>query len=635
MDARGHRGAAAVSRRTSHIRIDRMAMTGPDKQTVDVRFVDGVNIVWGASNAGKSFIRKSIDYVFGGEKVDIPKEGIGYDNFIVWLTVPEAGQVSLRRSVHGGDIYLAREHSESVDPTSHRYEELKATHVHSPNVSKFLLQESGFRDARLLKNEQAEKSPFSLRLLIRYLIVDETRMIDQKSILLHHHITVTSEDKGLIKFLLTGIDGSSVEQVRSGDQLKAAKEGKIELLSKLAERVRARINTDRSDDDVEGMLSISKETRDDLQTVLTRRQESLDTLTARVNAETSALVKEETEISDISTMIVRFEELASIFASDLNRLSGLEEGGFLLQKFAKMNCPVCGAAPEHQHHDHGLGDQELHRVAAEAEIAKIRREETELTNTIIGAESERQLRLEDVNEILRRRSEAQRPLDEAKLLETSARSVFSEAVERVQDLEAEANNRRLLASYDAEILEVSNQRVQLRQRAAGLDLNLNLTPSEANELCKVIKQVLKAWNYPGGEAVHFDPQEQDIVVDGNHRRNNGAGIRAILHAAFKVALLIYCKDTGRPHPGFIVLDSPLLAYRPADETNKLGDLTEEELAIQRADLASHFYAHLHGLRDHAQFIVIENHKSDQQVVEPYPNTRFTRNPDLGRVGFFG
>jgi hypothetical protein len=460
-------------------------------------------------------------------------------------------------------------------------------------------------------------------------------MIDEKSILLHHNMTVTAEDKSLIKFLLTGIDGSSVEQVRSGDQLKAAKDAKIELLSKLAERVRGKIDAERSDDEVEDLLSVSKQERDDLQTVMIQRQEALDALTTRVKAETSALLAEESEIADVSAMILRFEELASIFTSDLNRLSGLEEGGFLLQKFAKMNCPVCGAAPEHQHHDHGFGDLELHRIAAEAEMAKIRRDETELSNTIAGAEVERRLRLEDVESILSRRSEAQGLLDEAKDLETNARSIFAQAADRAQKLEEELNDRRLLSSYEAEIEEVSKQRVQSRQRAAGLDLNLNLTPSEANELSKVTKQVLKAWNYPGGEAVHFDPQEQDIVVDGKNRRNNGAGIRAILHAAFKVALLVYCKDTGRPHPGFIVLDSPLLAYRPADETEKYGEVTEEELELRRANLAAHFYAHLHGLRDRAQVIVIENHKSDQQVVAPYPNTRFTLNPNLGRVGFFG
>lgn len=617
----------------SHIRIDRVAMTGPQKKTVDVPFVEGVNIVWGASNAGKSFIRKSIDYIFGGEKVDIPAEGIGYDNFIVWLSTPTVGPITLRRSVHGGDIYMAHGHADSVNSNSPGYEELKATHVQSPNVSKFVLQQSGFREARLLKNERAEKSPFSLRVLIRYLIVDETRMIDEKSILLHHNTTVTAEDKTLIKFLLTGVDGSSVEQVRSGDQLKAARDAKVELLSQLADKIRKKISLERSNIELENMLAIADQERDDLQRIMIDRQDAIDVLAAQVRAKTSALSDEETEIANLSTMIVRFEELSSIFASDLDRLSGLEEGNFLLQKFAQMNCPICGAAPEHQYLHRDLGSIELQRIAVEAEIAKIRREETELANTLAEAKDERTRRQIEAERILGARAKVQQALDRAMGLETSARVTFAKSNERVRELEKEMDDRRLLASYETEIEEVSRQRVASRQRAAGL--NLDLTASEANELSKVIKRVLKAWNYPGGEAVHFSLQEQDIVVDGKNRRNNGAGIRAILHAAFKVALLVYCREAGRPHPGFILLDSPLLAYRPADETKGFGALTEEELEVQRANLAAHFYEYLNGLQNFAQIIVIENHKSDQAVVAPYPNTQFTRNPKLGRAGFFG
>ncbi|CDZ62169.1 Conserved phage-associated protein [Neorhizobium galegae bv. orientalis] len=618
----------------SYIRIDRLAMTGPDKKTMDVRFSGGVNVIWGASNAGKSFVRRAIDYVLGAEKLDVPDEGIGYDNVIMWLTTPKAGPVSLRRSVHGGDIYFALGHSDSVVPNDRGYDALKASHVQSPNVSKFILQESGFREARLLKNERAEKSPFSLRGLVRYLIVDETKIIEEKSILLHHNTTVTAEDKSLIKFLLTGVDGSSVEQVRSGEQLKAAKDAKLELLSQLAEKVRGRIDSKRSDDDIDELLVIAAEERDSLHEVMIQRQEAIDALTADVRVETMALSAEESEVAEISAMIVRFEELANIFASDLDRLSGLEEGGFLLQKFAEMSCPVCGAAREHQHHDHGLGDIGLQRTAAEAEIAKIRREEAELTSTVEEAKVERRLRLEEVEGIRGRRAAKQRLLDDAMDVETSARSIYAKAADRVRELEKELGDRQLLASYEIEIGEVSRQRVATRQRAEGLDLNFNLTTSEANELSKVIKRVLKAWNYPGGEAVHFSPEEQDIVIDGKNRRNNGAGIRAILHAAFKVAVLLYCKEAGRPHPGFLVLDAPLLAYRPADEVTKYGALTKEELDIQRADLAGHFYAHLHSLRDSAQVIVVENHKSDQHVVAPYSNIHMTRNPDLGREGFF-
>ncbi|MCP1240300.1 hypothetical protein NKW44_11430 [Acetobacter lovaniensis] len=617
----------------SHIRIDRVAMTGPHKKTVEISFLDGVNIVWGASNAGKSFVRKSIDYVFGGDKVDVPTEGIGYDNFVVWLSTPNAGPITLRRSVHGGDIYMALGHANFVNSDSPGYEEMKATHVQSENVSRFVLQQSGFREARLLKNERAEKMPFSLRVLIRYLIVDEARMIDEKSILLHHNRTVTAEDKTLIKFLLTGVDGSSVEQVRSGDQLKAARDAKVELLSQLADKVREKIKSDRSDTELERMLAIAEDERDNLQRITVGRQDAIDFLAAQVRADTSALSGEETEIADLSTMIVRFEELNSIFASDLDRLSGLEEGNFLLQKFSEMNCPICGAAPEHQHLHYDFGSIELQRIAAEAEIAKIRREETELANTLTEAKEERRRREIEVEKIRGARTENQRALDEAMGLETSARVTFAKSTERVRELEKEMDDRRLLASYETEIEEVSRQRVASRQRAAGL--NLDLTASEANELSKVIKRVLKAWNYPGGEAVHFSTQEQDIVVDGKNRRNNGAGIRAILHAAFKVALLVYCRETGRPHPGFIVLDSPLLAYRPADEKKELGELTEEDFEVQRANLAAHFYEHLHSLQNFAQIIVIENHKSDQAVVAPYPNIQFTRNPSLGRAGFFG
>jgi hypothetical protein len=616
----------------SHIRIDRVAMTGPQKKTVEISFDDGVNIIWGASNAGKSFLRKSIDYIFGGDKVDVPAEGIGYDNFIVWLSTPKAGQITLRRSVHGGDIYMASGHADSVNLKSPGYEELKATHVQSANISKFVLQQSGFREARLLKNERAEKSAFSLRVLIRYLIVDETRMIDEKSILLHHNTTVTAEDKTLIKFLLTGVDGSSVEQVRSGDQLKAARDAKVELLSQLADKVRRKINPDRTEIELERLLAIAEQERDDFQRNMIDRQDAIDLLRAQVRKTTTALLDEETEIAELSTMIVRFEELSSIFASDVDRLSGLEEGNFLLQKFSMMNCPVCGAVPEHQHLHHDLASIELQRVAAEAEIAKIRREETELENTLIEAKDERRRREIEVESILGARAAIQIALDNAMGLETSARVTFTESTERVRELEKEMDDRRLLASYETEIEDVSLQRVASRQRATGL--NLNLTASEANELSKVIKRVLNAWNYPGGEAVHFSVQEQDIVVDGKNRRNNGAGIRAILHAAFKVALLVYCRETNRPHPGFIVLDSPLLAYRPADETKGLGDLTEDELKVQRANLAAHFYQHLHSLQSFAQIIVIENHKSDQAVVAPYPNTQFTGNPNLGRSGFF-
>lgn len=619
----------------SHIRIDRLAMTGPEKKTVYVSFVDGVNIVWGASNAGKSFVRKSIDYVLGGESFNLPKEGIGYDNFVLWVTTPKTGTVSLRRSVHGGDIYMGRGHVDAVVPGSTGYvETLKATHApQSPNVSKYILGESGFRPAMLLKNERAQKSPFSLRTLARYLIVNETRMIDEKSVLLAHSSTVTSEDKSLIKFLLTGVDGASVEEVRSGDQLRAARDGKVELLSSMADRLRQKIDRAISEEDIEdGLESTSRECANLLE-VLSERQDRLDEFRNRARTLQDSIDGQEAAIAEVEALILRFEELRFIYASDADRLAGLEEGAFLFQKFTKMNCPLCGASPEHQSHDHGLALVDGQRAAVEAELGKIERELHELRMATEEAREEVRLRRAYVDNLADEGVELNERIADASSAETSARELFADASAKMEALRKEQSSRRLLASYESEIDQILASPVNSRQRAANLDLSLDLTTSEANELSKVVKDVLRLWNYPGAEAVHFSSSDQDLVVDGKQRKDNGAGIRAILHSAFKVAVLLYCQQKHRPHPGFMILDAPLLAYRAAEET-RYGSVSPEELQLRKADLAGNFYRHLHSLSGRAQFIVIENHKSDQDVVKPYPNHQFTLNPALGRTGFF-
>lgn len=613
--------------------IDQLMFTGPERDPVSVQFKSGVNIIWGASNTGKSFIRKSIDYLLGGERPTLPPEGKGIDNFFLWLTLPGDQKITLRSSAFGGDIYKAEGHLQSVDHASPGYEVFSRKHVTSPNVSRFLLSSVGYREAQLLKNERAEKTPFSLRVVMRYLLIDETRMIDEKSLLLAHNHQVTSEDKGLLKFLLTGVDGSSIAQVRSGEQLKAAKEGQIELLSQMVEQLREVIDETVETASVVADLSTAEREMADLLDVVEERQSTLDALVLEERRLSDDIQSYYARIAELNALKVRFDELARVYASDIDRLNGLEEGGFLLQRFATINCPLCGASPDHQKHDHGLGGIEEQRHAVELEIEKIRFEANELATAINDADVE-------ILEVERLTGVAGDKLNrvslarvEATQSEVSARSIFLSATERCEKLESDLDNRRRMAELEVRIARVKATTARSRQRADGIDVNLNLSDSESHELSTVVKQVLKAWNYPGAETLYFEKGDQDIVVDGKCRRDNGAGVRALLHAAFKIGVLVYCIEKGRPHPGFVILDSPLFAYRPAEE-ERFEDLADDELELRKADVATHFYRYLQGMADQAQFIVIENHKSDQNVVKPYSNFQFTKNPRIGRPGLF-
>lgn len=107
--------------------------------------------------------------------------------------------------------------------------------------------------------------------------------------------------------------------------------------------------------------------------------------------------------------------------------------------------------------------------------------------------------------------------------------------------------------------------------------------------------------------------------------HKGKGLRAITHAAVKIGLMKFCRERDLPHPGFVVLDSPLLAYwKPEGDDDDL----------RGTDLKEMFYRYLLGLHKDNQVIIVENQHPPDFVYEEGNVTVFTKNPHQGRYGFF-
>ena len=150
------------------------------------------------------------------------------------------------------------------------------------------------------------------------------------------------------------------------------------------------------------------------------------------------------------------------------------------------------------------------------------------------------------------------------------------------------------------------------------------------EFSSELAQRLGAWGFPEADRVRYDRPQQDIQAGDQFRSANGKGVRAILHAAFTLGLAQYCFDRDMAHPGFVVLDSPLVTYRPPDTPAVDAELVDESLpqgiveAFYR-DLQSHF---------DGQVIVMENLDPTETLDEHSMDVPFTKRRDSGRYGFF-
>ncbi len=153
----------------------------------------------------------------------------------------------------------------------------------------------------------------------------------------------------------------------------------------------------------------------------------------------------------------------------------------------------------------------------------------------------------------------------------------------------------------------------------------DLSTMVAEEFAVQVETVLKAWNFPGAERVHFDAKSRDLIIAGKARGARGKGLRAITHAGFTIGLLDYCKVKDTPHPGFVILDSPLLAYRAPEG---------KEDDLRGTDLDERFYDYLAGLPEDRQVIIVENVDPPAAIKARPQVIMFSGNPHTGRYGFF-
>ena len=553
--------------------------------------------------------------------------------------MPQNEKVTLQRSTRGGDLllfsgFLSESQANAAEGTelkSKAQATRKRGKPSAQNLSQYILEKVGIQSAKVARNEQGETNQVSLRMLSPYMMVAETEMISEASPLAQRGSRLASVDKSLFRFLVSGKDDTSIIAVRSADKLRANRDGKLELLQELLDAGADKLKDQPSFSELEAQASSLQNSIDQSQEQLATTQSELDRLQVERRRLHEQRSDEATKASELRAMLVRFEELGTVYASDIERLEGLDEAGFLTDKLSQANCPLCGADPEFQTHSHGLDQIASQRTAIGQEIQKIQARQSELQVEVYGLIYDVTALNESIQMINSDIKSNEASITRLRPKEGNQRRQFQRSVAQLAKNDAAIATHTQLAGYE-DLRESYSAQTFSKQKADGLKLGIETHYSA--QFSQTVQLILEAWNFPDVGVVSYSDSNQDIIVNGRERHDNGKGVRAILHSAFKVGLALHCKNKGLAHPGVLVLDSPLVTYRGPLQFEKYGELREDEKRLQATSLNSAFYTHLSEAFFNQQVIVLENQDPPSGVSDHANIVMFGGEKGIGREGFF-
>jgi len=611
---------------THGLRFRYLTFLGPNREPAGIEFGPGLNLIYGASNTGKSFIVDTMDFMLGG-KLALRDFGerVGYDRILLAIETLDGQSFTIHRSSQGG-IFTVYEGLHQTLPTGGGVEFAESHSDRSEeNLSSYLLSKVGLSKRRLRRNKRGNTQSLSFRNLARLMIVNEEEIIQQRSPLSDGGYIADTANTSVFKLLLTGVDDSALGKGATATPEETSREAQVELLDSLIKDMQHQVR------DLAGAPAELENQLDRLDGTMNKQAQQLAISESHYREvagnrrdRLKKLEDANNRLTEVRSLVDRFRLLDQHYESDIGRLEGIAEAGTLFSAYTEGDCPVCGASPDAHKKGTGCdGDVDAVVAAAKAESAKVLSRRAELQETVKGLVREAKSFERRIPKI---ESEAHEFSLEIETIIAPQMRAMRSAYGELADKKVEV--REALGLYRTQ-KDFEDRRLKLLEEEGATgnlaNVDVELSTATVDKFAELVLSILKQWHFPDVDRVHFDLKTRDLVINGKQRTSYGKGLRAITQAAFSIGLLEFCRENETPHPGIVMLDSPLLSYREPD--SQADDLSG-------TDVNSHFYSYLAALKADRQIVIIENTDPPANIQASAQATRFTGNPAVYRTGLF-
>lgn len=593
----------------SRLILKKLVLTGNGKRDAVINFHEGLNVIAGASDTGKSFAFECINFILGSSEVpSCPPEAKGYQT--VYMEIKDSCQqeiFTLKRDFSKDDnksIFIC--YSEYKDIGQSTFEKLSAIHKAKKSLSKKLLDMCDCPYETVIGNKtKGTSQSFTFRSFIPMIMMGELRVTEKHSAIYRMNPKGSNFATAELTSFQTVISGNDYEKIDKKDNLeivKAKLRGQIEELSHMIDELRIENANLEAKNEIKDGLYLTKKIKE--------INEFIDCKNEEVKKYEIEFEQLQMESDDIKRKIYRlndnidkFHLLKKNYLSDLERLEFIFDAHDLTQQLVDVECPICHS---HMQVEEAESSNDYF-IALSSEMTKIEIQLSELDDTISDMQSE----VEEEEQILKDIEIKSESISQE--LNTILLPVISEKFAEVQallEIQEQVNlilrNNEKVKKYNDRISDLTNKMDNTKT-----DKGNKIEPvaeSYLSGLCNEIYVLLRECNFIEKEAeVKFNNTTHDLEIDNKAKASFGKGARAIINSAFLLGIMNYCLNRDLCHPGVVVLDSPLTTYKEKDKKNGENDESVGEGTKEK------FYTMLASEETSKQIIIFDNEESNEEV----------------------
>lgn len=584
----------------------RLVLSGVGKPDAVLEFKEGLNVVSGDSDTGKTYAFQCLNYILGATKA--PKEiaeAHGYSLITLEFTI-DNGLYRLERKIGANKV-------EVISPDGNLVLNCKHDSVKENNLSRYLLWLLlGHGENIILKrNSLNQKRTLSFRDIVHLCTVAETDIIAETSTFQSIQNTEKTAKKSVLKYIVTGVDDSADIEADDADTENIRRDGVVQFLMKKKAQLTAQI--EHIEQDKSYQLYLRNSTLPEMIDRIKALRKSISDYQLEITSNSKAIRAKKQSCFEDDARISEFQKLRQHYVAELRKNGMISSHVDFLTQLPHLACPICNQSftpsiitPENE--------EELFLY-----FAKTSKDLQKKIDDLDIAISDVSARLDAITAEVLRLEERNAQLLEISNKEQSLLAQMSKNIAIIRHFDS---IRKSIEIYRQELVSVEGDIVAYSEKVKRIAPRAGVRNStQYDAYCSSIESVLKSWGFPGEINLSFDNDTLDLYINEKSRSDWGKGYRAFIMSAMVVGLMRYCCENDRPHPGFVIIDSPLVSLKERKKVSDewINDYMEKSMIED-----------IHSQDSSRQVIIFEN--KDLKYDLDYNYVEFSHEGD-GRRGF--